>query len=63
MIEGKILAVPNWVHLGHRDLVDIFLYRDALQADSREQTHLRLEIRTAFGTRQNDINSPATNLQ
>ena len=44
MIEGKILAVLNRMHLQHRDLVDIFLYRDALQADSRERVKKKTKI-------------------
>lgn len=34
LIESKVLAVLNPLLLRHRDLVDVFLYADKLQADS-----------------------------
>jgi hypothetical protein len=34
LIESKIIAVLNRLFLQHRDLVDVFLYGDKLQADS-----------------------------
>jgi nucleotidyltransferase AbiEii toxin of type IV toxin-antitoxin system len=34
LIESKVLAVLNRLFLQHRDLLDIFLYADKLQADS-----------------------------
>lgn len=34
LIESKVIAVLNRLFLQHRDLVDVFLYADKLQADS-----------------------------
>lgn len=34
IIESKVLAIFNRTHILHRDLVDIFLYRDQLRPDS-----------------------------
>lgn len=37
MIESKVLAILNRTLLGHRDLVDLFLFRNQLRADSRQR--------------------------
>lgn len=34
LIESKVIAILNRLFLQHRDLVDVFLYGDKLQADS-----------------------------
>lgn len=42
LIESKIIAVLNRLFLQHRDLVDVFLYADKLQADSPARIHQKL---------------------
>ncbi len=42
LIESKVIAVLNRLFLQHRDLVDVFLYADKLQADSPERIKQKL---------------------
>jgi hypothetical protein len=42
LIEGKILAVLNRLHLQHRDLLDIFLYGDRLRPDSPKRVKQKI---------------------
>jgi hypothetical protein len=43
MIEGKIVAIVNRVTLRHRDIVDLYLFRDSLLTDSRQRLQSKLE--------------------
>jgi hypothetical protein len=42
LIESKILAVLNRLYLQHRDLLDVFLYKDKLRPDSNERIKQKL---------------------
>jgi SOS response regulatory protein OraA/RecX len=42
LVESKVIAVLNRLFLQHRDLVDVFLYADKLQADSPTRLHQKL---------------------
>jgi len=42
LIESKVIAVLNRLFLQHRDLVDVFLYGEKLQADSRDRLKEKL---------------------
>lgn len=42
LIESKIIAILNRLFLQHRDLVDVFLYSDNLQADSPARLEQKL---------------------
>jgi hypothetical protein len=42
LIESKIIALLNRLFLQHRDLVDVFLYADKLQADSPARVKQKL---------------------
>lgn len=43
MIESKVLAIFNRVHLQHRDLVDVFLFRDQFLPDSGRRLAAKLK--------------------
>jgi hypothetical protein len=43
MIESKVLAIFNRTHLRHRDLVDVFLFRDQLPPDSARRLAAKLK--------------------
>ncbi len=43
MIESKVLAVLNRTILRHRDLVDLFLFRDQLRSDSRQRIAAKMQ--------------------
>ncbi len=43
MIESKVLAVLNRSVLRHRDLVDLFLFRDQLRPDSRQRVAAKMQ--------------------
>lgn len=43
MIESKVLAVLNRTVLRHRDLVDLFLFRDQLRPDSRRRIAAKMQ--------------------
>ena len=48
LIESKVIAVLNRIFLQHRDLVDLFLYRDKLRPDSParlQQKVAKMELR------------------
>jgi len=47
MIESKVIAIVSRAFLRHRDLVDLFLFRDHLRADSRRRLASKFE---ALGT-------------
>ncbi len=43
MIESKVLAVLNRTVLRHRDLVDLFLFRDQLRPDSKQRLAAKMQ--------------------
>jgi hypothetical protein len=43
LIESKILAVLNRIHLAHRDLIDLFLFGNRLLSDSPQRLQEKLQ--------------------
>ncbi len=43
MIESKVIAILNRLVLRHRDLVDLFLFRDQLRSDAKERIAAKIE--------------------